>query len=152
MYVNEDATFINIPNKDGDLRKRTEQHCLHRGRSTAVTIKFTGLNMVMSLRRFSIPIRTDWRFVIYTMTNFVNMSLQWHVSSLIERLFPVPTRKLALRIETPPRSPCVKTESCASLALLCDHRRIEGWVYKLIGLKGCWKYWRITRVCNYRHL
>jgi hypothetical protein len=152
MCVTEDVTCISVPNKDGDLRQRTDQHCLHRGRSTAITVKLIDLNLVLSPRRGSILARTDWLIVICTMTDFVYIGSQWHISPLIKRLFPVSTRKLALRMKALPRSPCVKTESCASLALLCDHRRIEGWVYKLIGLKGCWKYWRITKVCNYRHL
>lgn len=94
----------------------------------------------------------DWLIDRHLYNDFVYVGLKWHVSPLIEWLFKVPTRKLALRMKTLPRSPCVKTESCASLSLLCDQRRIEGWVYKLIGLKGRWKYWRITKVCNYSHL
>jgi len=59
LYVSEDATCISIPNKDGDLRQRTDQQCHNKGRSTAVTIKFIDLNLVLIPRRGSIPAMID---------------------------------------------------------------------------------------------
>jgi hypothetical protein len=144
-YVCEDATCISVPNKDGDLRQRTDQHCHHGGRSTTVTVKFIDFNLVMSPRGGSKPTRTDWRFVICTVTDFVYTGLQWHVSPLVERLFPVPERKLALRMKTLPRSPCVKTELCIPCASLWSsaHRgvivqtnRPEGTLKILMYYKG----------------
>jgi hypothetical protein len=146
MYVREDATCISISNKDGDLRQREDRPVLSSQKS--LDGSHSRIHRLKSGHEPQEGLDTskDWMtnrhlyshwFCLHrvTMTCF---SSYWTTS-------PSPNTNEN-------RSPSIKTESCASLALLCDHRRIEGWVYKLIGQKGRWQYWRITKVYSYRHL